>query len=269
MRAERATTCDEYKKQYSEIRHVTVNLPSGAVFRLKSIDQRTLNRLLAQMDITLQEYENLVNKKFKKMSPTEISRYIDFWDAIIVESVEDPKMCIEPEEGKLEVGLLASEDMEKLQEEIGKLTAETAELPMKLVTTALPISDAAKITVSKLILNSDKYEGKYINVGGRVEREAGDIGIITRKGKSVILQRFYIADGKKAILVFRFYPKGDRLYVGSALKELIGKGDDPVKVNIENGKFTVKLIDEPVIVTHSEKMEKVKDMWVQIALKNM
>ncbi len=267
--AERPTTADDYKKKYSKVKQITVKLPSGAVFRLRSIDQRTLNRLLAQMDISLSEYDKLVNKKYDKMSLKEISKHMDFWDAIIVQSVEEPKMCIEPEEGRLEVRLLTPEDMDKLQEEIGKLRAGIPDLPMKPLSAAPPRSGAHGITVSRLLLNPDKYEGKHVDIHGEVERELGDIGIITRQAKSIILQRFYISDGKKELLVLRFYSQGDRIFMESILQDIVGKGDDQVNVNIKNGKFTTKLIDEPTIITHSRNIDKVRTSWLQIALQNM
>jgi len=267
--AERPTTADDYKKKYSKVKHITVKLPSGAVFRLRSIDQRTINRLLAQMDISLTEYDKLVNKKFDKMSLKEISRHTDFWDAIIVQSVEEPKMCIEPEEGRLEVRLLTPEDMDKLQEEIGKLRAGIPDLPMKPLSASPPRSEARGISVSRLLLNPDKYEGKHVDIHGEVERELGDIGIITRQAKSIILQRFYISDGKKGLLVLRFYSKGDRIFMDSILRDIVGKGDDKVNVNIKKGKFTTKLIDEPTVITHSKNIDKVKTSWLQIALQNM
>ena len=267
--AERPTTADDYEKNHSKVKHITVKLPSGAVFRLRSIDQRTFNRLLVQMDISLTEYDKLVNKKFDKMSLKEISRHTNFWDAIIVRSVEEPKMSIEPEEGKLDVRLLTPEDMDKLQEEIGKLRAGIPDFPMKPLSASPPRSEAHGITVSRLLLNRDKYDGKRVDIHGEVERELGDIGIITRQAKSVILQRFYISDGKKGLLILRFYSRDDRLHMESILRDIVDKGADQVNVNIKNGKFTTKLIDEPTIITHSKDIEKVKTSWLQIALQNM
>ncbi len=265
---EKTTSADEYRKQYAQVKQVTVELPSGAVFKIKSFDQRRLNRLLSMMGISFLEYENLLRKNFEKMSPREVGKHMDLWNAIIVQSVIEPPMCIEPEEGKLEVELLTAADTDRLQEEIIKLAEETS-LPIKPLSSAPPRTDIPEITVSKLLMNPEKYEDKLIDTSGSVEKELPDIGILSRQGKSVTLQRFYLSDGKASILVLRFFTKGERFFSESIIRDLMGKGDDVMMANIDDGKFTAKLIAEPVIITQSRNIERIEKQWINIALQSM
>ena len=217
----------------------------------------------------MDEYNRLVHKKFEKMSPKEIGRHMDFWEAMIVQSVVAPEMCIEPEDGKLEVRLLTPEDMDKLQEEIGKLNTRIPELPLKPLSAAPTSLDAPQYTVSRLLMDPEKYEGKPVDVYGEVDGELSDIGIVPRQGNSVSLQRFYLTDGKKKLLVIRFYVKGDRLHMKSFLRDIFHGKDESVKVHVKDAKFTSQWINEPVVLTHGKKIDKIKSAWMETARRNI
>ena len=261
----KTTAAEEYKKKFAVIREKTVELPSGAFFKITSIDQRALNQLLGRLDLSMDEYNRLVHEKFEKMSPKEIGRHIDFWEAMIVKSVVEPQMCIEPEEGKLDVRLLTPEDMDKLQDEIGKLNTQIPELPLKPLSSAPAITGAAQYTVSRLLLDPEKFEGKSVAVYGEVDGELSDISIVPRPSKNISLQRFYLSDGKKKLLVVRFYVKGDRLHMDSFLRDIFYRKDESVKVHIKDGKFTTQWIDEPVVMAHGHKINKIKSVWIETA----
>jgi len=263
------SSAEEYKKKYAIIKEITVKLPSGAVFRIRSIDQRALNGILGHLNISMAEYNKLVRKKFEKMSPREIGRHMDFWDVMIVQSVMAPHMCIEPEEGKLEVRLLTPEDIDKLQEEIGELNTQIPALPLKPLSSMPLQTDDMKNTVSRLLLDPGKYEGKTVDVCGEINRELSDIGIMPRHTKSVTLQRFYLSDGKKDLLIFRFFTKGHRLLMTSFLRDIFYEKGEPVIVYVKDGKFTTQLINEPVVITHSRDIDKVKSSWIRTALRNI
>ncbi len=266
---DKTTTADEYKKKYAVIQEKAVTLPSGAIFKITSIDQRALNQLLGRLNLSMDEYNRLVHKKFEKMSPKEIGRHMDFWEAMIAQSVVAPEMCIEPEDGKLEVRLLTPEDMDKLQEEIGKLNTRIPELPLKPLSAAPTSPDAPQYTVSRLLMDPDKYEGKSVDVYGEVDGELSDIGISPRQGNSVSLQRFYLTDGKKKLLVIRFYVKDDRLHMKSFLRDIFHGKDDSVKVHVKDAKFTSQWINEPVVLTHGKKIDKIKSAWMETARRNI
>jgi hypothetical protein len=264
-----ATTADEYRAKYSTITYKTITVPSGAVFKLRSLDQRSFERLLARLGMSLSEYNNLKNKKYKKMSLKEINRHLVFWDEMIVESVVEPSMSIEEKDGKLPVRLLRSKDIRALQAEINDLASGETALPMKPLNRAFAMSDENRLTVTKLLLKSADHEGKKVTIKGLTDGELSDISILNRQKKKIILQRFYITDGKQKLLVLRFFPGADRLHLTSFLGNAFGKKDGQVPVSIKNGHFTSQLIDEPVIITHSRNIEKIKDRWIQMALKSM
>ncbi|MCP4576200.1 MAG: hypothetical protein GY846_07955 [Deltaproteobacteria bacterium] len=266
---DKPTTAEEYKKKFAVVREKTIKLPSGAFFKIISIDQRALNHLLGRLNLSMDEYNRLVHKKFEKMSPKEVGRHIDFWEAMIVKSVVEPQMCLEPEEGKLEVRLLTSEDMDKLQDEIGKLNTQIPELPLKPLSSAPARKDALQYTVGRLLVHPEKFEGKSVDVYGEVDGELSDIGIVSRQGNSVRLQRFYLSDGKKKLLVVRFYIKGDRLHMKSFFRNIFHEKGEPVKVHIKNSKFTAQWIDEPVVMAHGDKIDKIKSSWIDTARKNI
>lgn len=264
-----ATTADEYRTQFTKVTYKTITVPSGAVFKLRSIDQRSLDRLLANIGMPLSEYNKLKNKKYKRMSSTEITRHLTLWDELIVDSVVEPKMSIEEEAGKLPVRLLRTEDLRALQTEIGNLADGVTVLPMKPLNPAYAKADENKRAVTKLLQKLSDYEGKKVDITGLTDGELNDINIIARQKKKIDLQRFYLTDGKEKILVLRFFPGTDRLHLTSFLGNAFGKKDGQIPVSIYKGLFTAQLIDEPVIITHSQKIEKVKKQWVQIAVKKI
>ena len=266
---DRPTTAEEYRKKFAVIREETVKLPSGAFFKITSIDQRALNQLLGRLNLSMDDYNKLVHKKFEKMSPKEIGRHMDFWEAMIAKSVVAPQMCVEPEEGKLEVRLLTPEDMDKLQDEIGKLNTQIPELPLKPLSSAPVRTGATQYTVTRLLVDPEKFEGKVVDVYGEVDGELSDIGIVPRQGKSISLQRFYLSDGRKKLLVVRFYVKGDRLQMESFFRNFFHEKGEPVKIHIKNAKFTNQWINEPVVMTHSQKIEKIKSAWIETARRNI
>jgi len=266
---ENPTSAEKYKKKYAIIKEMTVKLPSGAVFGIRSIDQRTLNKILGQLNISIAEYDKLVDKKFEKMSPKEIGRHMNFWDVMIVNSVLTPKMCLEPEEGKLEVRLLTPDDMDKLQEEIGKLNTQIPALPLKPLSSAPLRTNDLKYTVSRLLLDPEKYEGKSVYVYGEVDGELGDIRIVPRQSNSISLQRFYLSDGKKKLLVVRFYVKGNRLHMNSFLRDIFYEKGEPLIIHIKDGKFTGQWINEPVVITHGQKIDKIKSNWIEAARRHI
>lgn len=159
--------------------------------------------------------------------------------------------------------------MDKLQEEIGKLNTQIPELPLKPLSSAPASTDAAQYTVSRLLVDPQKYEGKSVDVYGEVDGELNDIGIVPRQGNSISLQRFYLSDGKKKLLVLRFYAKGDRLHMKSFLRDIFHGKDESVKVHIKKGKFTAQWIDEPVVITHGQKIDKIKSAWIETARRNI
>ncbi|OQY45996.1 MAG: hypothetical protein B6240_07905 [Desulfobacteraceae bacterium 4572_87] len=266
---DKTTTAAEYQKKYAVIREKTVGLPSGAVFKITSIDQRTLNQLLGRLNLSMAEYNNLVHKKFEKMSPKEVGRHMDFWEAMIVKSVVEPEMCLEPEAGKLDVRLLTSEDMDKLQDEIGKLNTQIPELPLKPLSSAPARKDTLQYTVGRLLAHPEKFEGKSVDVYGEVDGELSDIGIVPRQGNRISLQRFYLSDGKNKLLIVRFYTNGERLHMKSFFRDIFQEKGEPVTVHIKKGQFTAQWIDEPVVIAHGDKIDKIKVSWIETARRNI
>ena len=266
---EGTTSAEEYRKKYSKITYKTVTVPSGAVFKLRSIDQRAFERLLVRLGMSLPEYQRLKDKKYNKMSLKEINQHLAFWDEMIVESVVEPPMSIEEVEGKLPVRLLTAKDIRALQSEISELAAGEAALPMKPLNRAYAKANEDKLTVTKLLRNPADYEGKKVDILALTDGELRDISILNRQKKKIILQRYYITDGNQRLLVLRFFTGTDRFYLTSFLNDAFGKKEGQIPVAIKKGLFTSQLIDEPVIITHSQEIEKVKKRWMGIALKNM
>jgi hypothetical protein len=265
--AEKATTANEYKQKYTEVKHITVKLPSGAVFKLKSIDRRAFYQLLRCLDISPTEYDDLMGKEFEDMTLEEIDKFTAFWDALVVECVESPGMCVGEEEGKLPVQMLTSDDMDRLREEIEKLTSGI------FVVSSKPVSDTVtepadnKLTVTDLIRAPEMYEGKDIDIKGVVAKKMTDVDVRGGYQRGVNLQRFYISDGENSILVFRFYRGGNKLNLRPVF---FAKPGTKVKVRV-SGRFTTWLPNEPVIVTHGRNIVKVQDSWIRIvqqAMKN-
>jgi hypothetical protein len=261
------TTADEYRKKYAVIREKAVQLPSGAVFKITSIDQRALNQLLARQDLSMDEYKKLVHKKMNDMSSKEFSRYMDFWEAMIVLSVVAPKMCVEPEPEKLEIRLLTPADLDKLQQEIAQINQNLTQLPMKPLSAAPEKIQKPQYTVSRLVKSPQEYDGKTVEVFGEVEGELSDIGIVPRQGHKIGMQRFYLSDGKNKILICRFHVEGDRIQMDSILRDIFKGDDEPVTIRIKNGTFKNQWIDEPVVITHGQKIDRIRPSWIQKARK--
>jgi len=264
---EKPTTADEYKQKHTEVKHITVKLPSGAVFKLRSIDRLAFYRLLRRLDISPAEYDDLMDKEFEDMTLEEIDKFTAFWDALVVECVESPKMCVEEEEGKLPVQMLTSDDMDKLREEIEKITSGIFVVSSKPVSATPTDSADPKLTITDLIRAPEMYEGKDIDIKGVVAKEMTDIDVRGGYQRGVSLQRFYISDDENSILVFRFYREGDKLNLRPVF---FAKPGTKVKVRI-SGRFTTRLLNEPVIITHGRNIVKVQDSWIRIvqqAMKN-
>lgn len=262
--AEKPTTADEYKQKYTKVKHITVKLPSGAVFKLRSIDRPAFYRLLMCLDISPAEYDDLMNKEFEDMTLEEIDKFTAFWDALVVECVESPEMCVEEEEGKLPVQMLTSDDMDKLREEIEKLTSGIFVVSSKPVSATVTDPADTRFTITDLFRAPEMYEGKDIDIKGVVAKEMTDVDVRGGYQRGVSLQRFYISDDENSILVFRFYREGDKLNLRSIFST------KPKKVRI-SGRFTTLLLNEPVIITHSRNIVKVQDSWIRVvqqAMKN-
>jgi len=121
------------------------------------------------------------------------------------------------------------------------------------------------LSITRLILDTEEYELKSIAVKGVVTGLMPEI-VISGGERKVILQRFYLSDSRNSILVFWFCKEGQRLRLRAGTIEKIVsdyKDGDPRKVNIRRGKFTTKLIPQPVILGHSDNLHSIRKAWMQ------
>ena len=125
-------------------------------------------------------------RKFEKMTPKEVGRHMDFWEAMIVQSVVAPEMCIEPEDGKLEVRLLTPEDMDKpaggdrqTQHPNSGITPETPECRTN-ESGCPPVHPSADCCWTLKNTRGNRW-----HVYGEVDGELSDIGISPRQGNSI------------------------------------------------------------------------------------
>lgn len=260
-----ATTSDEYIKEFSHItQQRTVRLPSGATFRLNVINEKEFHRMLKEFEISIPELNDMVDRDFGEMPGKEKDKYIDFRNKLIVKYVENPKMCIEDEEGKLPIRILTPDDFDYLLRELtvfpDVIQAVTPEISVKTEQ-----KKKNRLSVTNLILSPEKYEGKKVNLKGVVSRTLKEITISGGERK-VIFQRFYLFDNRNTILVFWFSKEKNKLSLkptslGSMLLDL--EEDDPWIVYIRKGTFTTKLISQPVIIGHCRDLSNIQQLWIQ------
>ena len=123
---EEPTTVEGYKEKAIKAGCKTVELPSGALFKISSINWNWARfyKKLEELSITPYDYNFIIGKakeEYHNMSADEISIFHSIWNIMMVECVEKPKLCIEEEEGKLLVQNLTFKDREKLEDEIIEL----------------------------------------------------------------------------------------------------------------------------------------------------
>ena len=140
---EEPTTVEGYKEKSIKAGCKTVELPSGALFKISSIDLDwgRLYKKFEQIGIEPFDYDYIMRKakeEYYNMSADEINKFYSIWNIVLVECVEKPKLCIEEEEGRLLVQNLTFKDRKKLQDEIiellwgdGKLLPEGVEAAIK------------------------------------------------------------------------------------------------------------------------------------------
>ncbi len=133
------TTAAGYKEKSIKSGCKTVELPSGAVFKISSINWNWAKfyKKLEQINIEPSYYNFIIGKakeEYHNMSADEITIFYSIWNILLVECVEKPELCIEEEEGKLSVQSLTFKDRERLEDEIiellwgeGKLLPEGVE----------------------------------------------------------------------------------------------------------------------------------------------
>ena len=260
-----ATTSDEYIKEFSHItQQRTVHLPSGATFRLNVISEKEFRRMLKEFEISIPELNDMVDRDFDEMPSKEKDKYVEFRNKLIVKYVENPKMSIEDEDGKLPIRTLTPDDFDYL---LRKLIAfpEVIQAATPEISVTMEQKKKNRLSVSKLILSPEKYEGKKVNLRGVVSRTLKEI-TISGGARKVIFQRFYLSDNRNTILVFWFSKEKNKLSLkptplGSMLLDL--EEDDPWIVSIRKGTFTTKLISHPVIIGHCRDLSDIKQLWIQ------
>jgi len=255
------TNPDEYKEQYSNSQSRIVHLPSGAIFKIKDIEKKEFMRLLKKYDILISEYNVMISDHFYETRLKRKNKFKPFLYELIVKSVEEPSLCIEDEEDKLQVGILIPDDFDYLCKEIEKYTKGISKTQRK---SDLKQMDT-KLVITDLILSPERYEGKTIDITGVVTHEMKEL-IISYGERKIIFQRFCLSDRLNTILVFWFCKESERLKLKpGSFSRLFGnrKDDNPWKVKVRRGKFTTILIPRPVIIGHSESLYRIKDSWIQ------
>ncbi len=255
------TNPDEYKQKYSNSQSRILHLPSGAIFKIKDIKKKEFVRLLKKYDILISEYKVMISDYFHEIKLKRKNKFKPFLYELIVKSVEKPSLCIEDEEGKLQVGILIPDDFDYLCKEIGKYPKGISKTQSK---SNLKQMDT-KLVITDLILSPERYEGKHIDITGVVTKEMKEL-IISYGERKIIFQRFYLSDGLNTILVFWFSKENERLRLKpGSFSRLFGNRKDanPWKVKVRRGKFTTKLIPRPIIIGHSESLSRIKDSWIQ------
>ena len=258
--ASQITSPNEYKQKYYNSKCRIVRLPSGAIFKIKDIEKKEFLRLLKKHNISISEY-NDISFDYSNETNLKEKKFRLLLSELIVKSVENPNLCIEDEQDKLQVGMLRPDDFDYLCREIEKnptWVSKTHPSPvLKKINTKLVISD--------LIMFPKKYEGKTIDIKGIVTHEMKEI-IISGGERKIILQRFYLSDGLNTILVFWFSKESKRLDLKSGI--LLAsfenkKVGDHWEAKVRRGKFTTTLIPRPVIIGYCEPLDRIKALWVQ------
>ena len=260
-----ATSADSYVQKYAHTVYRLIHLPSGATFKIKTLGRKEFYSLLNKRTISMSEYNAIIKRFPDELTLRERETYMPFFNVLIVTSVVDPGMCLDDEEGKLPVRMLTPDDFDYVIEEIaprqGGLSKDRAKTPVKL---GLNKADT-NLSITRLILDPEEYELKSIAVKGVVTGLMPEI-VISGGERKVILQRFYLSDSRNSILVFWFCKEGQRLRLRAGTIEKIVsdyKDGDPRKVNIRRGKFTTKLIPQPVILGHSDNLHSIRKAWMQ------
>ena len=265
---ENLTTASEYKQKYSKIKTSTITLPSGAVFKLKSIDKRSFYHFLKTLDISQAEYAALMEKDFDIMSPEETDKYISLWDSLMVASVENPQLSVKNEAGSLQVKMLTHEDIDKLQVEIARLVQGIISVPDAPLSSIpeRPVAVNKSFTITDLLSAAEKYEGKDVNIKGKFSKELPDITLKGVRPSALIMQRFYLSDKKNSILVVRFCKDTDKVsFTPDVLTKLFAKPGGKVKeIHIRDGKFHTGLINEPIIISCGMGIKKIQKSWIEI-----
>ncbi len=265
---ENLTTASEYKQKYSKIKTSTITLPSGAVFKLKSIDKRSFYHILKGLDISQADYAALMEKDFEIMSPQETDKYISLWDSLMVASVENPKLSVKDEEGHLQVKMLTHEDIDKLQVEIARLVQGIISVPGAPLSSIpeRPVAINKSFTITDLLSAREDYEGKNINIKGKFSNALPDITLKGGHAVALVMQRFYLSDKKNSILIIRFCKETDKVSPElDILTKLFAKPGGKVKeIHIRDGKFHTDLINEPIIISCGRGIKKIQKSWIEI-----
>jgi len=80
------------------------------------------------------------------------------------------------------------------------------------------------------------------------------------------MQRFYLSDKKKSILVVRFCKERDKISaMPDILTRLFAKPEGKVKeIHIRGCKFYTGLINEPIIISCGRGIKKIQQSWIKI-----
>ena len=265
---ENLTTASEYKQKHSKFKTSTIELPSGAVFKLKLIDKRSFYHILKALDISQAKYAALMEKDFEIMSPEETDKYISLWDSLIVESVENPKLSVKNEKGSLQVKMLTHEDIDKLQAEIAILVQGIISVPAAPLSSIpeQPVVINKSFTITDLLSAEEKYEGKSINIKGKFSNALPDITLKGRHADALIMQRFYLSDKKNSILIVRFCKETDKISsTPDILTKLFAKPGGKVKeIHIREGIFHKGMVSEPIIISCGRGIKKIQQSWIKI-----
>jgi len=98
-----------------------INLPSGAIFKIKKASVRDFifkgNLPISSTKDVVASKDKLV-EQWQAMSDENKRKSTESMDYMIVKAVDEPKLCIEPEEGKLPVSDIVDEDYYFLLKEV-------------------------------------------------------------------------------------------------------------------------------------------------------